>query len=64
MMYSKSNLLKMILDNDQKTQASKTIGPVVNVPEAIHGANKTNFEASKEKGGKLGLPLGHINDSE
>ena len=57
-MYSKSALLKMILENDKKTEAMKNAGPVVNISEAIHGSNKANFDI------RTGVPLGQINDSE
>ena len=41
--YSKSDLVKMILDNEKKTNVLKEASPVVNVTEAIHGTYKTNF---------------------
>lgn len=47
MIYSKSDLLKLILDNDEKQNKLKSQGPIVNVREAIHGTYKTNFVMPK-----------------
>ena len=43
MLYSKSSLLKMILDNDSKTAVLEKQSPLISVAEAIHGTYKTNF---------------------
>ena len=63
MMYSKSDLLRMILDNDQKQSILSSQGPVIGVTEAIHGTYKTNFEMPKKDQSKVGLPLGLLNES-
>ena len=45
--YSKSDLLKMILDNDGKTSLHEKQSPLISVAEAIHGNYKTNFVLNK-----------------
>ena len=42
-MYSKSDLLKMILDNEQKAKKLEDQSPMIGVSEAIYGTYKTNF---------------------
>ena len=62
-MYSKSDLLRMILENEHKQGILAKASPIINVTEAIHGTYKTNFEMPRSKALKAGLPLGTINDS-
>ena len=64
MMYSKSDLLKMIIDNEQKQQTIKQASPTIKVTEAIHGTYKTNFVLKKRDSPKDSLPLGKINESK
>jgi len=61
--YSKSSLVKMILENDRKTRVLNAASPVINVTEAIHGTFKTNFVLAKKDPAKVGLPLGRLNES-
>ena len=45
MMYSKSDLLKMILENDHATSELQKTGPIISAAEAIHGS--LNFVVKK-----------------
>ena len=64
MLHSKSDLLRMILDNENKTTVLQAQSPVINVTEAIYGTYKTNFEMQPKDPNKVGLPLGSINDGQ
>ena len=63
MMYSKSDLIHMILDNEHKQNVLNKASPIINVAEAIHGTYKTNFVLKKKDNPRGGLPLGLLNDS-
>ena len=45
-MYSKSDILKMILENEHNTTTLEKIGPKISTNEAIHGT--LNFVLKKE----------------
>lgn len=62
-LYSKTELLNMILDNEAKQNVLLNQSPIINVAEAIHGTYKTNFVLKKRDNIHGGLPIGKINDS-
>ncbi len=61
-MYSKSDLLRLILDNEQKQNVLQSASPVINVTEAIHGTYNPNFVLPPRDPNKVELPLGKINE--
>ena len=63
MLYSKSDLLNMIFDNEAKQNVLTSQSPLINVAEAIHGTYKTNFVLKKKDNIQGGLPIGKINDA-
>ena len=63
MMYSKSDLLQLILDNEQKTGAIETASPLINATEAVHGALTANFVLNPRAIDSVrSIALGKIND--
>ena len=58
--YSKNELLQMILDNEHKSALLKNASPMIGVNEQIYGTVNTHL---KNKSGLGSIPLGAINDS-
>ena len=64
--YSKTDLLKMIIENDQKSGVLEKQSPLISVAEAIHGTYKTNFELNRKANPAKNnsLPLGQLNQGK
>ena len=63
MMYSKSQLLAMILDNEQKSTVLETASPLITASEVVNGAFAANFVVNARATDSVrGLALGGAND--
>ena len=61
--YSKGDLLRLIMDNEDKSHKLKNASPMIDVNEQIFGTYKTQIQSNGQQNQPAAIPLGSVNDT-